>query len=94
MLMAAGQFPVSGFAGQAAVSMPACLGGHAGERGKCWHGLPCLSLITDERIFVMCDASHSASVFKYLKDLFALQDTLGLVTKSPAWLSATPPLLN
>ena len=71
VLMAAGQFPVSGFAGQAAVSMPACLGGHAGERGKCWHGLPCLSLITDERIFVMCDASHSASVFKYLKDLFA-----------------------
>ena len=31
LLMAAGQFPVSGFAGQAVVSMPMCLAGHADE---------------------------------------------------------------
>ena len=63
VLMTAGQFPVSGFAGQAAVSMPTCLGGHAGERGMCWHSVSCLSLTTDERIFVMGNASHSVSLF-------------------------------
>ena len=57
-----------------------------------WH-LSCraaLSAISGELLRACLEGALS----KQGSRLVSLQDTLGLVTKSPAWLSATPPLLN
>lgn len=68
MLMAAAQFLFPALQARVAVSMPTCLGGHAGERvhvlAQC---VLALFLITDERTFVM--AMLAILCLCFLKDL-------------------------